>query len=168
MATLPMRHSTHRLFNENRALDWVLVVLSVWLFISPWVLSFGGAVAHNGVVPPHEEAAIVTATSRAAWNAWVIGAILFFVMLSAVGRLEASQEWIALILGAWTIAAPWALGFVPLGRASGDHWVVGIIVFLIAAWNLWRMRNVPPPANTVAPPTSRTPPTSRPPRQPLV
>jgi general stress protein CsbA len=57
-------------------------------------------------------------TSRAAWNAWVCGAILFFVMLSAVGRLEASQEWIALILGAWLIAAPWALGFTPLGGAS--------------------------------------------------
>ena len=66
MATLPMRHSAHRLFNENRALDWVLVALSVWFFISPWVLSFGSAVAHNGVVPSHEEAAIVTATSRAA------------------------------------------------------------------------------------------------------
>jgi uncharacterized membrane protein len=150
-----MRHSTHRLFNENRALDWVLVAISVWFFISPWVLSFSSA-------PLHEDPAIVIATSRAAWNAWVIGAILFFVMLSAVGRLEASQEWIALILGAWTIAAPWALGFVLLRRASDDHWGVGIVVFLIAAWNLWRMRNVPPPANTVAPPTSR------PPRQPLV
>jgi cytochrome b561 len=101
-------------------------------------------------------------TIHAAWNGWVCGAILFFVMLSAVGRLEASQEWIALILGAWLIAAPWALGFTPLGGASADHWSVGIVVLLIAAWNLWRMRNVPPPANTMVPPTSRSP------RQPLV
>ncbi|MBV8736377.1 MAG: SPW repeat protein [Alphaproteobacteria bacterium] len=162
MATLPMRNVT-RLARENRWLDWFLVALSVWFFISPWVISFGGGVVpHNTVVPPHEEAAILVMTSRAAWNAWVCGAILFFVMLSAVGRLEASQEWIALILGAWLIAAPWALGFTPLGGASADHWAVGIVVFLIAAWNLWRMRNVLPPANTVVPPTSR------PPRQPLV
>jgi hypothetical protein len=162
MATLPMR-SAARIARENRWLDWFLVALSVWFFISPWVISFGGgAVPHNTVVPPHEEAAILAMTSRAAWNAWVCGAILFFVMLSAVGRLEASQEWIALIIGAWLIAAPWALGFTPLGGASADHWSVGIIAFLIAAWNLWRMRNAPLPADTVAPPRSR------PPRQPLV
>jgi SPW repeat len=107
MATLPMRQVPKRLFDENRALDWILVALAIWLFISPWVISFGG-----GAAGPR-------AASHAAWNAWVIGAILFFVMLSAVGRLEASQEWMALILGAWTFAAPWALGFVPLrGRAG--------------------------------------------------
>jgi SPW repeat len=155
MATMPMRHATKRLFDENRMLDWILVALGIWLFISPWVLSFAAeAAAHN--------AGGVHAASHAAWNAWVIGAILFFVMLSAVGRLEASQEWMALVLGAWTFAAPWALGFVPLARASWDHWGVGAVVFLIAAWNIWRLRRVPPgPASPVGSPR----PTSR---QPLV
>ncbi|HUC10190.1 MAG TPA: SPW repeat protein [Stellaceae bacterium] len=142
MADIPMRHTTRRLLDENRALDWLLVALSIWFFISPWIIRFGG-----GAMGSH-----------AAWDAWVIGGILFFVMLSAVGHLEASQEWMALVLGAWMFAAPWALGFTLLRGASWDHWVVGAVVFLIAAWNIWRLRHLPTAATTI----------SRPPRQPLV
>lgn len=83
-------------------------------------------------------------------------------MLSAVGRLEASQEWMALILGAWTFCRTLALGFVPLREASWGHWIVGAVVFLIAAWNIWRLRRAPPgPASPVASRRST-------PREPLV
>lgn len=160
MATIPMRQMSKRLFDENRLLDWILVALSIWLFISPWVISFGGGAAASNAAGPHAEGSLVVMAHHAAWNAWVIGAILFFVMLSAVGRLEASQEWMALILGAWTFAAPWALGFIPLAGASWDHWIVGAAVFLIAAWNIWRLRSVPPgPTVRVGSPrpTSREP-----------
>jgi hypothetical protein len=112
-------------------LDWILVGLAIWLFVSPWVISFGGGAAVHNAAGPHAENSVVMA-SHAAWNTWVIGAILFFVMLSAVGYLEASQEWMALILGAWTFAAPWALGFVPVRGANSDHWIVGAVVLLIA------------------------------------
>jgi hypothetical protein len=137
---------------SNRVQDWALVILAIWLFISPWVLQFGGGVvapAAGGANPPFNVAAEV---SRAAWNAWVIGVILFLLMLSAVGQVAASQEWFALILGAWTFVAPWILGFVLLGRASWDHWIVGALVFLIAAWNIWSLRNVPYEDSVTAPP----------------
>jgi hypothetical protein len=107
------------------------------------------APAAGGANPAFNVAAEV---SRAAWNAWVIGVILFLLMLSAVGQVAASQEWFALILGAWTFVAPWILGFVLLGRASWDHWIVGALVFLIAAWNIWSLRNVPYEDSVTAPP----------------
>jgi hypothetical protein len=112
----------------SRHQDWALLILSIWLFISPWVLSFGHAAgAANG-------SSVVA--SRAAWDAWILGVILFLVSLSAVGRMAARQEWLALVLGIWIFIAPWVLGFVGLGSAAWDHWIVGVLVFLTALWNI--------------------------------
>jgi SPW repeat len=147
----------------NRWQDWANVVLAVWLFISPWVLRFGAGtqVAAAGAVNgPSVE------VSHAAWNAWVIGVIVFLVALSAIGSWEIWQEWWCLVLGAWIFAAPWALGFVGLPRASWDHWLVGAAIFLLALWGLSRLRNSPGTmlTDTVPPSTADRPP---PPRRPV-
>jgi hypothetical protein len=49
--------------------EWLIVLLAIWLFISPWVLGF----SH---VP------------RAAWNAWIFGVIAFFLALSALSLIR--------------------------------------------------------------------------------
>jgi hypothetical protein len=114
----------------NHWQDWAILFLAVWLFISPWVLSFGGSIA---VTTP----GAVGAVGNAAWNAWILGVIVFLVALSAVGRMEAWQEWINLLLGIWIFVAPWALGFVTgLAAASWDHWCVGALIFILAVSNL--------------------------------
>lgn len=82
---------------------------------------------------------------------------MFLVALSAIGSWEVWQEWWSLILGAWIFAAPWALGFVGLPRASWDHWLVGALIFLLALWGLSRLRNA---ATTVMPPAGNRPPGS--------
>ncbi len=135
---------------SNRVQDWANLILAIWLFISPWVLRFGAAAA-NG--PPPE-------ISHAAWNAWVLGVIVFLVAVSAIGRMEAWQEYITMVLGAWIFVAPWALGFTPLGRASWDHWIVGALIFLISLWSLSTARTEPIATTTV-------PPVNRGPRDPL-
>ena len=123
---------------SNRWQDWANLILAIWLFISPWVLRFGGG-------PESSTAAV------AAWNAWVLAVIVFLVALSAIGRMEFWQEWLTLILGAWIFAAPWALGFTALPAASWDHWFVGAVIFLISLFNLTSGRVVPtgtvPPGN---------------------
>jgi hypothetical protein len=138
---------------SNRAQDWALVILAIWLFISPWVLQFGsttstaaGGAAAGGV-------------GHAAWNAWILGIILFLVAISAVTRMQVSQEWIALVLGAWIFVAPWALGFVSVPKASWDHWIVGAIVFLIALASLSMLRTVPTVGGVNSPRTREQPPT---------
>jgi len=125
-------------FRLNRWQDWANVVLAVWLFISPWVLQFGAGaqVSPVGVVNGPG-----VAVSHAAWNAWVLGVIVFLVALSAIGSWEVWQEWWNLVLGAWIFAAPWALGFAFLPRASWDHWFVGALVFLLALWELYRLHD---------------------------
>ena len=132
--------------------DWVTLILGIWLFISPWVLQFGAgqAAAPVGVVNGP-----VIAVSHAAWNAWVLGVIVFLVALSAIGTIEVWQEWWHVVLGAWIFAAPWALGFVGFPRASWDHWIVGAIIFLLAVWGLYQLRNVPTTTTVVGPPPRR-------------
>jgi hypothetical protein len=110
--------------------DWANAILAIWLFISPWVISFGQAPA----VPAG--GATVAGTSIggvAAWNAWILAVIVFLVALSAMGRLSLAQEWLNLLLGIWIFVAPWVLGFVQLSGAAWDHWIVGALIILVSA-----------------------------------
>jgi len=52
--------------------DWINVILGAWLFISPWVYGYTG-------------------TESAAWNSYIVGALIFFIGLwgvSAARRME--------------------------------------------------------------------------------
>lgn len=115
---------------------WANLILAVWLFVSPWVLRFGGGSA---------------AGAAAVWNAWVLAVIVSLVALSAIGSMELWQEWINLLLGAWIFAAPWASGFTALPAASWNHWFVGALIFLISLSRLGPDRLLPtgtlPPGN---------------------
>jgi SPW repeat len=130
---------------SNRLEDWVILVLSVWFFISPWVLQFGAGV-HPGAAP-------VAMVSAAAWDAWVMSVLVFLATLSAISRLEVWQIWLNLIFGAWIFVAPWVLGFSAAAAASWDHWIIGAVIFLISLWSLSTARTAP--ATPVEPPVSR-------------
>jgi hypothetical protein len=124
---------------SNRWEDWAVLVVSIWFFFSPWILQFGG-----NAPTPTAAAAIVAdrAVSHAAWNAWVLGALVFIAAMSAIARMELWQERVNFALGAWIFAAPWALGFArgPFPRASWDHWIAGALVLILSFWNLLATR----------------------------
>jgi SPW repeat len=141
----------------DRWQDGANVVLAIWLFISPWVLRFVATAQATG----NAANGPAVAASHAAWNAWVLGVIVFLIAVSAIGNLEIWQEWWSIILGAWIFAAPWALGFTGLVRASWDHWIVGALIFIFDVWSLSRLWNAP--ASTLPPPA-----VNRPPRGPVV
>jgi hypothetical protein len=115
-----------RVARANNWQDWANLVLAIWLFISPWVLAFGAGGANASPGGGANTGAV------AAWDAWVLGVLVFLVALSAIGRMEFWQEWINLLLGIWIFIAPWVLGFTGLSAASWDHWIVGALVFLIS------------------------------------
>ncbi|HWI28692.1 MAG TPA: SPW repeat protein [Stellaceae bacterium] len=131
---------------SNRWQDWTNLVLGLWLFISPWVLRYasgaatapagGGAGAAATGGPAGSVVGMAAAGANASWNAWVLGALIALLSISALARMEFWQEWINLLLGVWVFIAPWVLGFVALAAAAWDHWVVGALVFLIAICNV--------------------------------
>ncbi len=132
--------TTNRKFpTRNNWQDWANLILAIWLFFSPWILQFGG---NASTQPPVAGAHAINAVSNAAWNAWILGVLVFIVALSGIGRMELWQERINAVLGAWIFIAPWVLGFSG-GRFPGanwDHWIVGALIFLIALSGLFSPR----------------------------
>ena len=109
---------------HRRWQDWANLVLAVWLFISPWVLGF----AAGGTGTPVSGGSV----NAPAWDAWIFGVITAIVSLWAMSQFAAWQEWVGLIIGIWLFVAPWVLGFSGLQNAAWDHWIVGILVFVVA------------------------------------
>lgn len=70
------------------------------------------------------------------------GAIgVFIVMLGALEliSLRRWEEWLEMLCGAWLVIAPYALGYG--GATRTLHMVVGALVFLLAAIELWQDAN---------------------------
>jgi hypothetical protein len=109
------------MFRRKEAVaDVINLILGIMLFATPWFFGF-------------------MAATPATHSAWVSG---FLITLAAVVALIAFaewEEWLVLVFGLWAIVAPWVLGFAATNAlATQAHFTVGIIVALLAAWELWR------------------------------
>ncbi len=100
-------------------------ILGVMLFLAPWVLGFAGQ-------------------ALAAWTAWATGVVGVLLSAIALFMTEATFEAdsVSLVLGVWTVLAPWILGFASVGPALWSFVVVGILLVAVAAWEQWI--DVPP------------------------
>jgi len=106
--------------------DWLNVALAVWFFLSPWILQFGGV---RSFTAPE---------MNAAWNAWVLGALVFVVSFWAASGETPWPEWLNLALAVWIFVAPWVIGFAygTSPAAAWDHWITGAIIGVSALWNV--------------------------------
>lgn len=141
-------------FRTGRWQDWGNLILGLWLVIAPWVLDFAaprGNLVNNTVTT----GAVMYGSP---WNAWISGVIIFFVALWALIMPSLSwPEWINGIVGIWLFISPWVLDFTGLAREAWDAWIVGALVFILAAWALARLRSRPPIDNTYGPNGPYTP-----------
>ncbi len=105
---------------SKRWQDWVMLILGAWLFFSPFWMS-----------------AYASTTSIAAWNAYVLGAVVVVFACWAIASPQTWEEWTNLALGAWLIIAPFVLAFY--NSESGAAWnqiVIGLLIAGDAAWAL--------------------------------
>jgi hypothetical protein len=103
---------------EDTAIDVANVVAGVALALTPWIFGY-------------------TAQSAASWSAWVLGIVIAIVAIGALVSFRRWEEWINLALGVLAIIAPWALGFSSVPGATYAHVVLGLIVLVLAAIELW-------------------------------
>jgi hypothetical protein len=125
--------------------DWLMLVLAVWLFISPWVLRFSTAPmlpAPAGAAPAPAGGAMASTAglTTAAWNAWVLGIVIALLAIWAIAMFAQWQDWLTGICGVWLVIAPWVLRFSAMVLARWDHVIVGVLVIVLAAWELWAVR----------------------------
>lgn len=110
--------------NSRTALDIVNIVAGLGLFLSPWYLGY-------------------TSQTYAAWNAWIVGAVVALVAIGALLAFSEYEEWANLVLGVWSIVAPWALGFSAVAAATWAHVIAGVVIAVLAVGNIWFVHNRP-------------------------
>lgn len=108
----------------KRPQDWINLILAGCLFLSPWIVGF----------------AMETAPAR---NAWIVAAALAVITLAALSMFAEWEEWVNLLLGAWLIISPWALGFEANAAATWTHMAFGILTAIVSAWAVWDYRHTP-------------------------
>jgi hypothetical protein len=102
--------------------DVANLILGAILFFSPWLFGFeSGAVSQN---------------------AYTSGIVIAVLSIAALAAFAVWEEWLNLIAGLWVVVSPWVLGFN--GTARTVHVVIGLIVAVLAAIELWLMYQNPP------------------------
>jgi membrane-bound ClpP family serine protease len=95
--------------------DWVSWGLGIWLLIAPWTL-------HFDLHPSAMRASVIT------------GVLLLLVEAITLSAFRAWEEWLNVVLGAWLIVAPWAVG--ASGAVRANFIVVGVVVLALAVYEL--------------------------------
>lgn len=118
--------------------DFVVILIAVWFFVSPWVLHFAEvSTPENLQGQPNLPAAT--------WNCWIVGVVSFVVAVTSLRSMRAPQEWLNVVLGLWLLAAPWVIGIADLPMPAWDCWSVGAALFGVSLWRVSiRGRNVVP------------------------
>ena len=106
------------------AFDIVNIVAGLGLFLSPWYLGYAAA-------------------TSAGWNAWIVGALVALVAVASLVAFSEYTEWANVVLGLWSIVAPWALGFSAIAAATWSHVIAGLVIAALAAANVWFAHNRP-------------------------
>ncbi len=112
---------------KQRWQDGVTLVLGVWLFFAPFFMNYGPLVG------------------LAAWNSYLVGIAIVIAAAWALRAPEKWEEWVSLVLGAWLIIAPFALGFyASLATAAWNDVIVGVLIVGDAIWALAARQSAAP------------------------
>ena len=109
-------------WTNSKFCDVANFILGAILLVSPWAFGFPSGAPSQ--------------------NAFVFGIIIAVVSVAALAALAVWEEWLNLILGLWVLISPWVLGFAS-GTAMNVHIVIGLIVAVLAAIELWILYQQP-------------------------
>jgi hypothetical protein len=100
----------------RRWVDWVNIILGVWLFTSPWLLA---EIAGDG---------------PAAWSSWSAGIGVVTLAFLAMHKPAVWADAMGILLGTWLIASPWVLGFASAPAAVINAVIMGALIICYALW----------------------------------
>jgi hypothetical protein len=99
--------------------DWVSMLIGVLVGISPWLAD-----------QRHDQTVM--------WNAVLVGALVLGLAQLEYVSLRRWEEIGELACGLWLIASPFTFGYAESGALRYWHFILGTIVVLIAAVELWQ------------------------------
>lgn len=99
---------------SKRIIDWINLLLGVWLIISPWVLGTFASVTSTTVL-------MVMGVGLVAFSIW------------ALVRVETrAAEWWNFSLGVLLFVLPWIFNYTSTFSNAVNSWTVGIVVAFLA------------------------------------
>ncbi len=110
-----------KVLDVHRLPDWLNLAIGLALFVSPWVFQF-------------------TDLSGASRNAWISGAAVAVIAVCALLALKEWEEWQDIAIGTWVMISPLVLDFTQALSAMYVHLLLGEMLIISAAWEIWRLR----------------------------
>nr|WP_315704299.1 MULTISPECIES: SPW repeat protein [unclassified Bradyrhizobium] len=97
--------------------DVANLILGAILLFSPWIFGFeAGHLSQNAVIS---------------------GIVIAVLAIAALAAFAVWEEWLNLIVGLWVLVSPWVLGFEGNRTAMAVHVVIGALVAILAAVEIW-------------------------------
>jgi hypothetical protein len=115
-------------WSNAKLCDVANLILGAFLFFSPWIFGFDAG--------------------RMTQNATIAGIVIAVLAIAALAAFAVWEEWLNLIVGLWTLISPWVLTFQANRTATAVHVIVGVVVAILAAVELWLMSQHPPRLTT--------------------
>jgi hypothetical protein len=100
------------------------LILGAILFLTPWIFNYPSGVESQ--------------------NAIVMGIIIAVLSIAALAAYAVWEEWLNLIAGLWLIVSPWVLKFSDATTPLRADVIIGIIVAVLAAIELFAVSQLPP------------------------
>jgi hypothetical protein len=119
--------SDFRFFSTHRSWeDWFGMLLGVLIVVSPWF--------------PMQPANELMSTDRSIMvlNTFVVGMLVFGLAQLEYVALQRWEEVAEIVLGLWLIASPLMFGYSGDGFLPAWHAILGAIVVLLGALQLWQ------------------------------
>jgi len=103
---------------DNDWQDLAIVVLGLWLYISPFLLQY------------------ISTSPAAAISSFIIGTLMIGIAMLGLSTHQFWEEWGNLVFAVFLVASPWLLGFTAIPLAMWNAIIVGT---LVAICNIWAM-----------------------------
>ena len=110
-------------WSNAKLCDVANLILGVILLVSPWIFRFSSGAPSQ--------------------NAFASGIVIAAISIAALAAFAVWEEWLNLIVGIWILVSPWVLGFAGT-TAMQVHVVIGVIVAVLAALEIWLLYQRPP------------------------
>jgi len=111
-------------WSNTKLCDVANLILGAFLFFSPWIFGFDAG--------------------KMSQNATISGLVIAVLAIAALAAFAVWEEWLNLVVGLWTLVSPWVLGFQGSTTAMAVHVIVGALVAILAAVEIWLMSQTPP------------------------
>ena len=104
-------------YSTKRWQDQVIVLLGLWLIVSPWALAFS------------DDNTLTT-------NACVAGVVMAILAACDLYKTYLWAVLLNLLIGGWVAVSPWALQLAGRREAMGNAVIIGVATVVLGLWEL--------------------------------